>query len=137
VSLALVTVPTSDRRQITIVLSDARDNASFFDDTTLIDAARRTDAVVYTVLPGDPAFARPVAVARLQALSLLTGGRLIRTPERTVAAMINDAIWEFRQSYILRYSFTGDKVKGWHKVEIKVKGQDRYHIRARTGYFAR
>jgi hypothetical protein len=26
------------------------------------------------VLPGDPTFARPVAVARLQALSLLTGG---------------------------------------------------------------
>ncbi len=137
VSLSLVTIPTPDRRQITIVLSEARDNASFFDEAALIDAARRTDAVVYTVLPGDPSLGRAISVARLQALSLLTGGRLMRTPEGTIGAVINDAIWEFRQSYILRYTLTGPKIDGWHKLEIRVRGGNRYAIRARTGYFGR
>ena len=77
VSLAMVTMPRRDRRQITIVLSDAEDNSSFFDETTMLGAARRSDAVVYTILPVGPAVANPF-VSRLHALSLVTGGRLVR-----------------------------------------------------------
>ena len=136
VSLALITVPTTDRRQITIVLSDARDNASFFDEAALLDAAGRTDAVVYTILPGDPLLARAVSVARLQALSLLTGGRLDRTPEHAVGSAVNKAIKEFRQSYILRYTLTGAAVEGWHKLDVRVRTGGHYRIRTRPGYFA-
>ena len=53
VSLSLITAAVPGRRQLTIVLSDADDNSSFFDQGTLIDTGRRTDAVVYAVLP-DP-----------------------------------------------------------------------------------
>jgi VWFA-related protein len=135
VSLALITVPTPERRQITVVLSDARDNASFFDEATLLDAARRTDAVVYTILPGDPALARAVSVARLQAVSLLTGGRLFTTRERAVGSVVNEAIREFRQSYVLRYTLTGVALEGWHKLDVKVQTGGRYRIRTRLGYF--
>src|SRR5204863_862431 len=77
VALAMVTIPTPDRRQITIILSDAMDNISLLDEKTMLDAARHTDAVVYTILPGDPKDARPVSVERLRALSLLTGGGIV------------------------------------------------------------
>lgn len=136
VSLALVTMPTTDRRQITIVMSDGRDNASFFDESTLLDAADHTDAVVYTVLPGDPKDGRQVSVSRLQALALLTSGRLIRTHESAVASAIIDAIEEFRQSYMLRYQPTGVGIDGWHKVEVRIPG-GRYRVRAAPGYFGR
>jgi hypothetical protein len=137
VSLALVTIPTPDRRQITIVLSDAKDNASFFDEATMLEAARLTDAVVYTILPGDPRFGRAVSAARLQALSLLTGGRLVRAPERTVGVAINDAITEVRQSYAVRYTLTGAAIEGWHKLDVRVRGRHSYRIRTRAGYFGR
>jgi hypothetical protein len=137
VTLAMVTVPTPDRRQITIVLSDALDNASFFDEAAMLDAARRTDAVVYTVLPGDPTVGRNVSVARLQAVSLLTGGRLVRTPEHAVSAVVNNAIREFRQSYVLRYVLEGVPAAGWHKLDVRVRGGNGYRVRARLGYFAR
>lgn len=137
VSLALVTAPTPERRQITIVLSDARDNASFFDETTLLDAARRTDATVYTVLPGDPKLAEAVSVARLETLSRLAGGWLVRTPKQTVGSVVNDAIKEFRYSYVLRYTPVGPAIEGWHKLEIRVRGGYGYRIRAKQGYFGR
>jgi VWFA-related protein len=135
VALAMVTMPTPDRRQITIVLSDALDNTSLFDEKAMLDAARRTDAVVYTILPGDPKDSRTVSVARLQALSLLTGGRLVLVHEAAVGTAVIDAIAEFRQGYVLRYVLTGVQLSGWHKLDVRVKSG--YRVRARQGYFAR
>lgn len=137
VMLSLATVPTPDRRQITIVLSDAKDNASFFDEAAMLEVARRTDAVVYTILPGDPKTGSGVSVARLEALSALTGGRLARSHKETVGDFINDAIEEFRQSYVVRYDLVGPRIEGWHKLEIKVRGGNSFRIRARAGYFGR
>jgi VWFA-related protein len=135
VALAMVTIPTPDRRQITIVLSDAMDNTSLLDEKTMLDAARRTDAVVYTILPGDPKNSRTVSVTRLHALSLLTGGRLVLAHEAQVASAVIDSIEEFRQGYVLRYVLAGVKIDGWHKVDVRVKGG--YRVRARQGYFPR
>ena len=134
VSLALVTVPTSDRRQITIVLSDAVDNASFFDESTMKEMARLTDAVVYTILPGDPLAGRAVSAARLNALSLMTGGRLVRTHESAVGPEVIKTIAEFRQSYVVHYVVTGTKPGEWRKLDVRVRGGHR--VRAKTGYFA-
>ena len=136
VSLALTTTPTPERRQITIVLSDAKDNASFFDEAAMLEAARVTDAVVYTILPGDPRQSQAISVARLQALAILTGGRLVRAPQRNVGDVINDYITEFRQSYVVSYTVTGSSLEGWHKLDIRVRGA-KYRIRTRAGYFKR
>jgi len=135
-SLAMITVPALDRRQVTIVLSDARDNASFFDEATLIEAARRTDAVVYTILPMASAEVASVSADRLQALALVTGGRLVRTHERQVGAAVVDALRDFRQSYVLRYALAGVRLDGWHRVEVKVRGRNHYKVRTKAGYFA-
>jgi hypothetical protein len=89
------------------------------------------------VLPGDPTVGRNVSVARLQAVSLLTGGRLVRTPEHAVSAVVNNAIREFRQSYVLRYVLEGVPAAGWHKLDVRVRGGNGYRVRARLGYFAR
>jgi len=136
VSLGLITVPSLDRRQIVIVLSDAQDNASFFDEATLMDAAKRTDAVVYTVLPARIGSDEPHYVARLQALSLLTGGRLVQAAKDSeVGTTIIDAIEEFRSSYVVRYTLGGTVKPGWHALGVKVRGPHKYTVRARPGYF--
>jgi VWFA-related protein len=134
VSLALVTVPTSDRRQITIVLSDAADNASFFDEATMKEMAQLTDAVVYTILPGDPLAGRAVSEARLNALALITGGNLVKTHESAVGTEVIKAIDEFRQSYVVYYEASGLKTGEWRKLDVRVRGG--YKVRAKSGYFA-
>jgi len=135
VSLAMVSVPVLDRRRIVIVLSDASDNTSFFDEATLLDVARRTDAVVYTILPAGPR-PNPVSRTRLESLALLTGGRFIEArQERRTARAVITALDEFRHSYALRYALSGVPLPGWHKLEVNVRGPRRYHVRARAGYF--
>ena len=137
-SLAMVTVPALDRRQVTILLSDARDNASFFDEATLLDAARRTDAVVYAILPSNPTQDVGASTARLQAIALLTGGRLIHAPhQRLVGQTVIAALEEFRQSYVVRYTLAGATLEGWHALEIKVRGRGGLKVRTRAGYFAK
>jgi len=134
VSLAMITVPTLDRRQVTVVLSDARDTASFFDGATMLEAARLTDAVVYGVLPASPV-TEGVSADRLQALAVLTGGRLVRAEsDRLVGAAIVDAMRDFRQSYVLRYTLAGVDPAGWHTLDVRVRG-GRYRIRTKDGYF--
>jgi VWFA-related protein len=137
VSLAMITIPASDRRHITIVLSDALDNTSFFDEATLFAAARRTDAVVYTILPPEAGPEIEPLVGRLRALSLLTGGRLVRAQrDRQIGETIIEALDEFRQSYVVRYVLAGVASDGWHKLTVRVRGGDRrYTVRAREGYF--
>jgi VWFA-related protein len=135
VTLALVTVKTAERRQITIILSDAMDNTSFFDERTMEMAAKNTDAVVYTILPGNPANNRAVSKVRLRMLSLLTGGDLMETHESHVGSAVINAIKEFRQSYKLNYHLTGVPIAGWHKLEVRVRGG--YRVRMREGYFSK
>jgi len=136
VAVSLITTPMLDRRQVVIVLSDALDNTSFFDETTLMDAAKRTDAVVYTVLPTNAGPYVKQYASRLESLSLLTGGRLIPALyDNQIGSSLIEAINEFRHSYMLRYNLKGDIKPGWHKVAVKVRGRGSYTVRVRPGYF--
>jgi VWFA-related protein len=137
VSLAMITTPMLDRRQITIVLSDAHDNVSFFDEPTLLEAARRTDAVVYAIMPVESPMAG-VLVPRLEALTVLTGGRVIQAPRPDrIGRLMIAALEEFRQSYVLRYTLSGVPTPGWHKLTVRLRGNPSYTVRARQGYVGR
>jgi Ca-activated chloride channel family protein len=136
VSMSLITVPSLERRQVVIVLSDALDNTSFFDEAALMEAAKRTDAVVYTVLPTSGAGNLAPFSARLESLSLLTGGRMVPALyDAQIGSVLIDAINEFRHSYVLRYTLKGSPQPGWHKVTVKVRGDRDYTARVRPGYF--
>lgn len=139
VSLALVTPPVYGRRQLTIVMSDADDNASFFDEAKMTAIAGRTDAVVYAILPISewPADDQRVKLAerRLGALTKLTGGRIVRpNHDLEVAPAFLTALEEFRKSYVVVYTATGVAREGWHTLSISVRGSKPYTVRARSGY---
>ncbi len=139
-SLALVAAPTFGRRQLTILMSDADDNSSFFDEGALSEIARRTSASVYVVMPVAPW--RPtgdaqdaVRRARLTALTAMTGGRIIEpTHDLDIVPPFLKAIDEFRNSYTLAYTASGVAPGGWHTVTVNVPGTRSATVRARRGY---
>ena len=138
VSLAMITRPSFERRQVTIILTDAQDNTSFFDKDTLYESARRSHAVIYGVLPTGFTEESSRFAARLEAVARVTGGRLVRA--RRDAEMGNTIIRtlnEFRQGYVLHYALEGVPVAGWHKLTVQVTRPGRHAVRAREGYFAR
>lgn len=149
VSLAMITGPRPGRRQLTILLSDAADTASFFDWPALEHAAERSDAVLYTVSPivaggrtiDDPPFQGRLSSndvttrMMLERLAAATGGRLVELAGNgDIGASFLQALEEFRQSYVLRYSPAGVARPGWHTLTVTIRGGKKYNVRAKRGY---
>jgi VWFA-related protein len=116
-------------RALVIVFSDGIEASSYLPYDTVIDAAKRSDAVVYGVaLKG---VARPPFVKDLAETS---GGDFfeIASPaeiEPTFARVLD----EFRHRYLLSYTPTGVDRAGWHRLQVRVK-QRGASVKARPGY---
>jgi len=128
---AVVLGDTDLGRDLVIVFSDGVDTASWLREARVLDAARRSDVVVYGVSvrgADQPEF--------LRELSKLTGGGLLEVDStRDLRAAFVGILDEFRHRYLLNYSARGVSLDGWHQLEVKVKRR-RTTARARTGYVA-
>jgi Ca-activated chloride channel family protein len=142
-------------RRLVLLLSDGEDTVSWLGGTAVIEAARRNDAVVYTVglmmrsarVPGyrldfrsgvQPPVPKVVPSALfeplLSALAEETGGSFLTTDRSdqlrdTFLRIVN----EFRTRYLLTYTPRGVDVGGWHPIEVRLKGR-RGTVTARRGY---
>ncbi len=148
---ALALRETDEGRTLLILLSDGRDTSSWLTARKLVDAARRTDVVVYAVTTQAPtrllSFKSPSRAAIpqrqepserfLEALADETGGRVVHAAdEAVVGTTFLRVLDEFRQRYVLSYTATGVAERGWHTIEVKLRGQSG-EVRARRGYFAK
>jgi VWFA-related protein len=130
---AAMTLGESDvGRALVILFSDGVDTTSWLAPDSVLRAARRSDAVVYSVsLPGlhaTPKF--------LEDLCETTGGRLLEVDaaERLTAALLQ-VLQEFRQRYVISYSPSGVPRNGWHELRVRVK-RGGVSVKARPGYLA-
>jgi VWFA-related protein len=118
-------------RGLVIVFSDGRDTSSWLRPQSVLDVAKRCDAVVYGVASG--------LAQRAEFLGDLadqTGGRLFKVEStRGLSAVFLEVLDEFRQRYLLSYSPGGVAQQGWHQLTVRVKGRSAT-VRARPGYMA-
>lgn len=115
-------------RGMVIVFSDGRDTASWLSERAVVDAARRTNAVVYGVSAG----ARSRSF--LRDLVRVTGGRLYEVKSTgSLRSVFLAALEEFRHRYLVSYRPQGVATSGWHKVEVRVNRRGAT-VRARPGY---
>ena len=140
-------------RTVALVFSDGYDTSSWLDPLDVLDAARRSDVVVYGVhhdhlgqegwqpregrgrasrwFEADPYLFRQEYLAQLAAD---TGGSVYVAADldrlREVFARVVD---EFRSRYLLTYTPQGVEAVGWHDLEVRVRGRGR-RVQARRGY---
>ena len=117
-------------RGLEIVFTDGQDVSSWLKPADVVEAARRSDVVVYTVRVG-----RMPGSDFLSDLSKVTGGRLIqlestRDLKQTFVAILD----EFRHRYLLSFTPRGPSSPGWHTLDVRVKGGG-VTVHARPGYF--
>ena len=155
---AYVAITFSDNlpgRRLVLLFSDGQDMSSWLPGQFVLDAAHRSDAVIYAIglvagsdrTPGfrldfRSGIQAPVpSVAPwllpeplLAALTTDTGGTFLTTDRsdklrETFIRVIN----EFRTRYLLTYTPRGVDGNGWHPIEVKLKGK-RGTVTARRGY---
>jgi Ca-activated chloride channel family protein len=132
VYLALRLPEASDRRSAVVVFSDGVDNRSWLSGKTVVEAAGRSDVVVYGVdarEPGDPRHRFLEDVCRA------TGGRVWRVRnEDDLPARFLEVLDDIRARYLLSYTPRGVDVPGWHDLEVKLEGV-KGDVLARPAYY--
>lgn len=119
------------RRSLALVFSDGVDTGSWLSPRRVIDAARRTGVVVYGVSvrgSGGDSF--------LEDVSKMTGGDIVEAESsRNLRAAFIRVLEEFRHRYLVSYSPKGVAARGWHRLDVRIKGR-RVNVKARPGYMA-
>ena len=118
---------------LVILFTDGADNMSWLRQSQIVEAVRRSEAVVYAVVPRVDLLLLP----GLEEVTAVSGGEVLSTDRRLVVArQFVDILAEFRARYLLMYEPAGvGRNDGWHRVSVKVKGKNAT-VRTRPGYYA-
>jgi Ca-activated chloride channel family protein len=149
-------------RTLLLIFSDGDDTSSWLSRAQVVEAARRTDAVVYAVAvtreqtvtrvavasPGWPGTAGALQAVRQDTVSVKSAGRfleeltqesggriLFATSDADLRGAFTRTLAEFRDRYVLSYTPEGVAATGWHRLDVTLKGK-KGKVRARRGYFA-
>jgi VWFA-related protein len=119
------------RRGLVIVFTDGADTISWLTPDRVLDASRRTDAVVYGVIVRSRNKA-----SFLHELSDRTGGGMVEIEStKDLADRFVGILDEFRQRYLVSYTPRGVSAGGWHRLDVRIKGR-RVAVKARAGYLS-
>jgi VWFA-related protein len=130
-------------RKAMILLTDGEDQGSQLRIKDAIEAAQKSDSIVYVLLCADRGFYGTFGGgysgdSEMKKLTQETGGRVIEVGNKYdklkegFAQIAN----ELRSQYNIGYSSTNPKLDGtFRKVEIHANNKD-YKIQSRTGYYA-
>jgi Ca-activated chloride channel family protein len=143
--------PEPGRRNLVILFTDGEDTSSWLPDARALEAAERSEAVVYCVAIDKPRqegrralkFRSGVRVDAnqpvvssddfLEELASRTGGERLSTGVGGLQKTFRRVVNNFRSRYVLTYAPSGVPDGGWHAIDVRVKGH-KYKIAARRGY---
>ena len=127
-------------RKAMILLTDGEDQGSQYKIKDAIEAAQKSDTIIYVLLCADRGFygfGGYGGAGEMKKMTAETGGRVIEVgnkPEKLKAAF-DQISQELRSQYYIGYVPTNPvKDGGYRKVDIRSKEQ--YKIQARSGYYA-
>jgi Ca-activated chloride channel homolog len=128
------------RRKVIVVLSDGEDTSSLVTFEHLLDSAKRSQTVIYTVGLG---LEEPTRINRsdgefgLRQLAQETGGRLF-LPKRPadLADVYTQIATELSNQYVVGYLSSNMRADGaWRRIAVRVLRPNLY-ARTRAGYYA-
>jgi hypothetical protein len=146
--------PTLTVRRLMLVFSDGEDTSSWLPRGAVMDKARRTDNVVYSVTQGSPSSSRAgrpllfrsgielsprdrevwIESPLLEEIADATGGTAYTTKDPgELRGAFTKILTEFRTRYLITYTPQGVDRAGWHPIEVKLKTK-KGKVTARRGY---
>ena len=120
------------RRTAVVVFSDGIDNMSWLAPSEVVEAASRSEAIVYGVAMRDAGRAQEPF---LRDVVRATGGQLFEAAsERDLRARFLDVLGDIRSRYVLSYTPGGVDAAGWHALDVRLK-RVKGDVLARPGYW--
>ena len=139
---ALLTVANrfdnADQRRVIVLITDGYDESSETSIDHVLPALKRTQATVYVIAVNGIAGISINGETLLRRIASETGGRAFFPWNAAGLAAAHAAIAEdARSRYRLTYTPTNQRMDGTlRKIELAVRNQASYLVRARTGYVA-
>ncbi|HME01267.1 MAG TPA: VWA domain-containing protein [Terriglobia bacterium] len=129
-------------RKVLILMTDGEDQGSREKLSSGLEAAQRSDVIIYSVEISDQSFYHTRGMGYggdsvLRKLSEETGGRVVPVKNAgETAAAFQQIARELRTQYLLGYTSTNTKHDGtYRKIRVEVKSGN-YKIQTRRGYYA-
>jgi VWFA-related protein len=129
-------------RKAIVLLTDGEDQGSRVKLTEAIEAAQKSDLIIYSILYVDSEFYRSQGVmlstgeGDLRRMSEETGGHMFRVDRRTTLESVFQEIQdEMRSQYSIGFSPPDTNPGNYRRVEIRTK-QKGLKVQARKGYYS-
>jgi VWFA-related protein len=136
-------------RKAIILITDGEDQGSFYKRDQAIEAAQRSDAIIYSIYYVDQWFYRQGGMfgpsfggggggeSELRKMSEETGGRVFTVDKKhTLQQVFQEIQDEMRSQYTIGYTSTNPTRDGkFRRIEIKTKDKENI-VQARKGYYA-
>lgn len=125
-------------RKALIILTDGEDQGSKTTLREAIEAAQKSDAIVYVIFEADREATWGSGKGEMKKVAEETGGRVIDVGDnpKKLKAAFDEISKELRSQYYIGYTSTDQKSDGtYRKVEVKPTNKD-LKIQARKGYYA-
>jgi VWFA-related protein len=126
------------QKHVLVVLSDGEDNASAHSEDEMIERARSSDAIVYTVSNANRRIGMPGNPAVLRKLADVTGGvAYFPGSDEKVIENFDELAGNIRRGYSIGYVPTNSKPdEGYRRVKVMVSapGRTNLSVRTRDGY---
>lgn len=127
------------QKRVLVVLSDGEDNASQHAEETMLERARRSDALIYTVSTAE--LDTNVGNRKLMRKLADVSGGVSYSPEteQEVVAVFREIAENIRRGYSIGYAPTNATPDGRYrrvKVTVRAPGFGNLTVRARDGYLA-
>jgi len=131
--------PSDIRRQAIVLLSDGDDTSSLIEFDEVLDLAKRSETVIYSIGLRQGEIARrefKEAEFVLRQLSQETGGRAFFPTDARELPKIYQAIWdEMSSQYIIGYSSGNPKRDGaWRRIQVRT-ARPGLTARTKLGYY--
>lgn len=129
-------------RKAMILLTDGEDQGSQLNIKQAIEAAQKSDAIVYVLLCADRGFYGSAGMGysgegEMRKLTDQTGGRVINVGNnfQKLRDAFDQIANELRSQYNIGYTPTNLKLDGSYR-KLEIKSKQGYKIQARAGYYA-
>jgi VWFA-related protein len=129
-------------RKVIVLITDGMDEGSKLKIQDAVEAAQKSDAVIYSIDYADPSAYGPFSFGHvsdfaLQKMSNETGGHVYKVDRhRTLEDVFKELQDEMRSQYAIGYTpINADKDGSFRKLDIRVSDKN-LKVQARKGYYA-